>query len=190
MEYSILAGRDRISLNNGMDLRLLSALEVLQARREAAELAGEERERALCSNACLLARALEHSEDHSPVFSGGREVLSGLTVEEIVRGGVQDGVFLTPYPEGTGTLVLQLGASFSDAIAALLLSPDTPPDTAKILENLELYRYAVEQILGAPYGSIVLYQMRQMVEVCTAIFERHVRLQRGLSPLDKSMDAH
>ena len=66
MEYSILAGRDRISLNNGMDLRLLSALEVLQARREAAELAGEERERALCSNACLLARALEHSEDHSP----------------------------------------------------------------------------------------------------------------------------
>ena len=36
MEYSILAGRDRISLNNGMDLRLLSALEVLQARREAA----------------------------------------------------------------------------------------------------------------------------------------------------------
>ena len=83
MEYSILAGRDRISLNNGMDLRLLSALEVLQARREAAELAGEERERALCSNACLLARALEHSEDHRPVFSGGREVLSGLTVEEI-----------------------------------------------------------------------------------------------------------
>ncbi len=83
MEYSILAGRDRISLNNGMDLRLLSALEVLQARREAAELAGEERERALCSNACLLARALEHSEDHSPVFSGGAEVLSGLTVEEI-----------------------------------------------------------------------------------------------------------
>ena len=83
MEYSILAGRDRISLNNGMDLRLLSALEVLQARREAAELAGEEREWALCSNACLLARALEHSEDHSPVFSGGAEVLSGLTVEEI-----------------------------------------------------------------------------------------------------------
>lgn len=111
-------------------------------------------------------------------------------VEEIVRGGVQDGVFLTPYPEGTGTLVLQLGASFSDAIAALLLSPDVPPDTTKILENLELYRYAVEQILGAPYGSIVLYQMRQMVEVCTAIYERHVRLQRGLSPLDKSMDAH
>ena len=33
---SILAGQDRISLGDGLDLRLLSALEVLQARREAA----------------------------------------------------------------------------------------------------------------------------------------------------------
>ncbi len=83
MSGSILARRDRQSLGNGMELRLLSALETLQARREAAELAGEERERALCSNACLLARALEREEDKSPVFSSGREVLAALTVEEI-----------------------------------------------------------------------------------------------------------
>ena len=49
MGASILAGRDRMDLDNGMRLRLLSALEVLQARREAS----------------------------------GREVLSGLRVEEI-----------------------------------------------------------------------------------------------------------
>ena len=83
MTQSILAGQDRISLENGFDLRLLSALEVLQARREAAELTGEDRERALCSNACLLARALERSEDRRPVFDSGRAVLAGLTVEEI-----------------------------------------------------------------------------------------------------------
>ena len=83
MGLSILAEKDRISLENGMDLRLLSALEVLQARREAAELAGEEKERALCSNACLLARALEKTEDHSPLFHDGQAVLASLTVEEI-----------------------------------------------------------------------------------------------------------
>ena len=83
MGRSILAGQDRMSLENGFDLRLLSALEVLQARREADELAGDGRERALCSNACLLARALERTEDKTPVFSGGQEVLAGLTVEEI-----------------------------------------------------------------------------------------------------------
>ncbi len=83
MGDSILAQRDRVPLENGMALRLLSALEVLQARREAAELAQEDRERALCSNACLLARALEHGEEHEPVFRDGRAVLAGLTVEEI-----------------------------------------------------------------------------------------------------------
>ena len=74
MGASILAGRDRMDLDNGMRLRLLSALEVLQARREAEELAQSERERALCSNACLLARALE-TQEGEPVFSSGREGL-------------------------------------------------------------------------------------------------------------------
>ena len=60
MVLSMLAGRDRMSLDNGFDLRLLSALEAIQARREGLELAADGPERALCSNACLLARALEH----------------------------------------------------------------------------------------------------------------------------------
>ena len=83
MALSILAGRDRLSLDNGFDLRLLSALETLQARREGMELAGDDRELALCSNACLLARALERAGGRAPLFSSGREVLAGLTVEEI-----------------------------------------------------------------------------------------------------------
>lgn len=79
---SILAKSDRIKLENGMSLRLLSALEVMQARREAQGLAEGEREQALCSNACLLARALE-DEEKKPIFKHGQEVLVGLTVEEI-----------------------------------------------------------------------------------------------------------
>ena len=75
------AGADRMELENGMELRLLSALEVLEARREAAQLAESQGERALCSNACLLARALESGE--KPVFDSGRAVLAGLTVSEI-----------------------------------------------------------------------------------------------------------
>ena len=37
----------------------------------------------MCSNACLLAKALERSEDKTAVFSGGEQVLKGMTVEEI-----------------------------------------------------------------------------------------------------------
>ena len=60
MRKNIGAGRERLRLEDGRELRLLSALEVLQARREAEELARNEGERALCANACLLARALEN----------------------------------------------------------------------------------------------------------------------------------
>ena len=81
MSPSILAGRDRMELDNGMVLRLLSALEVLQARREADELCREEWERAVCANACLLARALERGGE--PVFGSGTAVLAGLQTAEI-----------------------------------------------------------------------------------------------------------
>jgi hypothetical protein len=56
-------------------------MEVLEARREAGELSEGEREKALCSNACLLARALERRG--RPVFADGRAVLERLRVEEI-----------------------------------------------------------------------------------------------------------
>ena len=77
------AVRTRAQGRRGWTLRLLSAQETLEARREAAKLAADQREWALCANACLLARALEREEDESPVFSDGRAVLAGLTVEEI-----------------------------------------------------------------------------------------------------------
>lgn len=80
---SFLYGAERLALEDGTCLRLLSAWEALEAHREAEALAQGEKERALCANACLLARALERSEDQTPVFAGGQEVLSGLTVEEI-----------------------------------------------------------------------------------------------------------
>lgn len=78
-----LAGPQTLELAGGGRLRLLTAMEVLQARREAAELAADGGERALCANACLLARALEW--DGKPVFPSGRAALEGLRVEEIAE---------------------------------------------------------------------------------------------------------
>lgn len=64
-------------------LRVTSALEVLEARREADELAAGAEERALCSNACLLARALWR--DGERVFQDGRAALAALAPGEIGR---------------------------------------------------------------------------------------------------------
>lgn len=81
MGGSILAEVDRLVLEDGLSLRLLSALEVLEARREAVGLCSEERERPLCANACLIARALELEGE--AVFPSGEAVLAGLRMEEI-----------------------------------------------------------------------------------------------------------
>ena len=80
---SLLSRRDRLTLEDGTQLRLLSAQEVLEARREAEELAQGDGERALCANACLLARALE--EAGKPLFQSGREVLEHLSAREVAE---------------------------------------------------------------------------------------------------------
>ena len=81
MQVSLLSGPDCLELEDGRMLRLLSAMEVLEARREADWLAQGARERALCSNACLLARAL--MKDGQRLFRDGSHVLEELTVQEI-----------------------------------------------------------------------------------------------------------
>lgn len=70
-----------MKIGEGRRLRLLSAMEVLEARREAAELSADAGEKALCANACLLARALERNG--RALFQSGRETLEKLSVEEI-----------------------------------------------------------------------------------------------------------
>ena len=82
MDGGFLAGPERVKVNGG-ELRLLSAREVLEARREGDALARDGRERALCRNACLIARALERKG--KPVFESGQAVLDGLRVEDIAR---------------------------------------------------------------------------------------------------------
>ena len=82
MDGAFWAGADRVKVDGG-ELRLLSAREVLEARREGDALARDGRERALCRNACLVARALERKG--RPVFGDGQAALDGLRVEDIAR---------------------------------------------------------------------------------------------------------
>ena len=82
MERGFWTGPDRVKIKEG-ELRLLSAWEALEARREGDALALDGRERALCRNACLLARALERKG--RPVFEDGQAVLNALRVEDVAR---------------------------------------------------------------------------------------------------------
>lgn len=83
MGVSILSQRDRLSLGEGMVLRLLSAGELIQARRQARAMAENLMEQPLCSNACLVALALEAEGEERPFFRDAEQVLAALTAEEI-----------------------------------------------------------------------------------------------------------
>lgn len=82
MEAGFWTGHDRLKTDGG-ELRLLSAWEALEARREGDALARDGRERALCRNACLVAKALERKGE--PVFENGEAALNSLRVEDIAR---------------------------------------------------------------------------------------------------------
>ncbi len=95
---------------------------------------------------------------------------------DIIAKGVADGVFFSPYPDAIGLLILQLGLNLTDEIASMLAQlGEDPPDMVRVLERLELYRHAIEKLLDAPFGSIVIFQMRRMAEICQAIWENHLR---------------
>lgn len=80
-------------LGEGWSLRLLTAREEMECRREGLELAAEEGEgqEALCANACLVARVLRRRG--KAVFGSGREALERLTAGQIARLAGQWGEF-------------------------------------------------------------------------------------------------
>lgn len=96
---------------------------------------------------------------------------------EIVREGIEQGLFYTQHPDEIGGLILLLGSNLTDEIAEFLAHPqDDAEDLPKILSKLEVYRYAIETLLNAPYGSIELYDLERMQEILQAIAEQNRRM--------------
>lgn len=77
----MLERRERLKLEDGRELRLLSALEVLEARREAEGLARGEAEAALCSQ--RLPAGPGAGAGRTAGVRGRRAALAGLSAREI-----------------------------------------------------------------------------------------------------------
>lgn len=83
MRGAVLALPRWRDLGGGVRLRLLSAWEELECRREGEKLAEAEGDGALCANACLLARVLW--KDGYPLYQNGSEVLEKMTAGQIAH---------------------------------------------------------------------------------------------------------
>lgn len=85
--------------------------------------------------------------------------LVGPQISRIVRQGMQEGVFETPYSEQIGEVVLVLMIGLGDAVAALLLSNASPQETMEHLNAVyAVYSDSIERILGAAHGALHLYE--------------------------------
>ncbi len=91
-------------------------------------------------------------------------------IDEIIRDGVENGDFVLPHASLAGELVLRLSAQFTDEVAYILANADDETtQLSDILAKLELYRHAVERLLGARFGSVVLYDMGNLAAVCRGV---------------------
>ena len=84
-------------------------------------------------------------------------------MQQIVEAGIDQKKFFVPFPSEMGELVLRLSIQLTDEVSfQLATNPDAPDLPTAILEKVQLYRYAVERLLNAPYGSVIILEYKQI----------------------------
>ena len=90
-------------------------------------------------------------------------------IAAILRQGVQEGVFSTPYPELASEMILALLQSFGDALTLMILAAE--PGSRALCsaeDHVAAYTDGVERILGAPPASLRLIEAGILEEWFTA----------------------
>ena len=77
---------------------------------------------------------------------------------EIIRQGLEEGVFATDYPDDLAEIVILIGQSLSESLGELLLNlGHNEYDPALIERKIRVYEHAIERVLGAPSNSLKLF---------------------------------
>ncbi|MBR4443131.1 MAG: TetR/AcrR family transcriptional regulator [Clostridia bacterium] len=85
-------------------------------------------------------------------------------LNSVIAAGIGQKVFFTRFPGEIGELILQLFANMTDSIAVTLAAGDDVLPLADILSKLEAYRSSIETLIGAPFGTIALYDLARLPE--------------------------
>ncbi len=77
----------------------------------------------------------------------------------MIRQGIHEGVFTTRFPSQAAVIVAGVALSLTDTIIGLLLSPALNQETLRELQTiLVAYLDTIERILGAPEGSLQVFE--------------------------------
>jgi len=91
---------------------------------------------------------------------------------KVVKQGVSEGTFNTPFSEEVAELILRIGDELGNSSARLLLEIGKKPENIALIEkNIMLYENAVERILGLPEGSVTMVDKETVKEILRATKE-------------------
>ncbi len=97
------------------------------------------------------------------LITGAKRILPLLA--EIIRQGMQEGVFTTTYPEEVSEVALLLMQGLGDTLSHLLLSFDPQrDDMLRVERTVAVYTDALERVLGVPSGSLSLADAQTLKE--------------------------
>ena len=97
-------------------------------------------------------------------------------MQQVIFAGIEQQKFFTRYPDDIGELLLQLFANLNDEIAMSLANSEGNSSLGAILNQLMVYRHAAEMLTGAPYGSVVLYDLDRFPAIIEALKQQKNRL--------------
>lgn len=85
-------------------------------------------------------------------------------LDEVVAEGVDAGALHTRQATQVGRIMLLLACDVNDEVCDMFASePDNPDRVVRMIELLNAYRECVEQLAGAPYGSVTLFDADRML---------------------------
>ncbi len=116
--------------------------------------------------AALLLKLCYQDKDAAMTAHRRRVLVERLLprINDVIGEGVADDSFHTRHPQAVGRLLLLLACDVDDEVCTLLAeNPDNPDVMLRILELLNAYRESVERLVGAPYGSVVLFEVTHLI---------------------------
>ncbi|MBQ8507614.1 MAG: TetR/AcrR family transcriptional regulator [Clostridia bacterium] len=85
-------------------------------------------------------------------------------VDEVIREGIADGSFFSRNPGQLARIILMLGYDVNDEVCRILAANAENPDCViEIMDILNAYRDCVENLCGAKFGSISLFDVEQLM---------------------------
>ena len=97
-------------------------------------------------------------------------------LEEILAEGVREGTFFVGDVSACAQMLLRVYLVLTDEIAFLLAREEREEALMDgLIRTLNAYRTAIERILVAPFGSVVLFEVKELQLLAQGVLRERVR---------------